>query len=79
MKLSRKPRAVLLQLSPKQPKMSQQPRRRRLLIRKVLEIHKLHWSKISHEVVLVGVRQGCILTVQPVVVGQSGLRGRPSA
>ena len=67
MKPSPKPRAVLLQLSLKQPKKLQQPRRRRLLIKEVLESQKLHRSKILRKVVLVGVSLGCILTVRYVV------------
>lgn len=68
MKPSPKPRAVLLQLSLKQLKRLQQPRRRRLLIKEVLERQKLHWSKILRKVVLEGVSLGCILTVRYVVV-----------
>ena len=66
MKLSPKPRVALLQLSLRQPKKPLQ-RRRRLPIKELLEIQKLHWSKILSKIVLVDVALGCTLTVWSVV------------
>ena len=67
MKPSPKPRVALLQLSLRQPKKLRQRRRRRLPIKELLEIQKLHWSKILRKIVLVDVALGCTLTVWYVV------------
>ena len=61
-KLSPKPRVVLLQPSLKQPQRLLPPRRRRLPIKRRLEIRQLRWSG-SCKIVLVDVSLGCILTV----------------